>query len=164
MFRKYLVLPLIAVMAIMAGAVVAQVTLPVAPNVDATNDRVLVIPKGTPTTQAVYVAPSTIGQAVILAQRPLYTAFSYTFTTQKMFIFENGGTTVAVGALKMPANPGDGQEICFFSDAAVTAFNQTPNTTVNASQTVIGDVHALVANTRYCYTYVASQAYWYRTQ
>lgn len=87
------------------------------------------------------------------------TGFNYTFANnQTKMLFEPAGT-LAAGYVTLAAAPVDGQEACIFSTAAVTAFYLTANT----GQSINNAVTALVANTRYCYTYSLANTTWDRS-
>jgi hypothetical protein len=133
---------------------------PALPNTTQT-DLLQDIPGGNPAVGNKYV---TIGQ---VAGAPSYvfnvplTGFSLTFANnQDWFILNPATTPLATGSIALAPVPSDAQRNCIVdSTGAVTALTVT----ASSGQTVVGAPTALAAGASVCFTYVASQATWFKS-
>lgn len=141
-----------------ALALAQVITPPTVTNTTQT-DLLPIIPRGQPSAQSQYVL---LGQAV---GSPSYiynvpvTAFSLTFANNQVWFIINPAGTLATGTFTMAPNPSDGARECVSDSQIQTAVTFTANT----GQTVVGAPTAEAsANWTACFTYVASQATWFK--
>lgn len=159
----------LVLLGLIGGIAYAQsIVLPTVSTINYANDRVQVIPGGQPGAQSVYVPPQevTATSGYIKAAVPVGSAstlnpgyINYFGSYQSLFLLEPAATQ-ATATFYLSALPSDGTTNCMFSIATVTS------ATINGlnSQTVSNGITAMTANTRYCYTYSASNTTWDRSQ
>lgn len=87
-----------------------------------------------------------------------YRAYQFAQFSSMMLFTPSG--TVAYAYATLYGVPLDGQESCIFSTQAVTAFYLR----AGGATSINNAITALVANTRYCYLYSASNTTWDRSQ
>jgi hypothetical protein len=142
-----------------AAAFAQAIPVPFVPSLNQ-NDAVAVIPHSVPSARGQYAAPGWIGgQEQYSIQTPL-TGFAITVPSHVSLMLITPAGTLATGAFTMEPTPSDGQRVCFASTQTQTAMTISGNT----GQSIVGAATALTANTRVCYTFVASTSSWYRVQ
>lgn len=147
-------------------AIVAQViSVPQVTTIAPTLDRVQIVPRGQPSAQSVYAAPSQINVAkryvkATLTTGSTATGYTNTFSNDQALLTFDAGMTMSYTYITMAPNPSDGTEACFFSTGTVTTLYLSANT----GQSLNDAAASLVANTRYCYLYSLSNLTWDRAQ
>lgn len=89
----------------------------------------------------------------------LTTGFSYTFAAGVQNLVINPATTLATGAITMPASPSDGMTIRFSSSQIITLLTVSGNT----GQNIVSPITTLTAGGGAVYLYRLANTTWYRT-
>lgn len=140
-----------------AGAIAQTVSLPAVVSVG-TTDLLPIVPRGQPSSAAVFTTPSLITNTAGYVITVPLTAFTLTFTNGQTYWLIQPAGTLATGTFTTEPNPGDGARMCVRSTQTQTAVTITANT----GQTIGGTaVTAMTANTTYCWLYQASATTWY---
>ncbi len=155
-------LPLIAAglgIASLAGIAIAQVTAPQVTTLNA-DDLIKIVQHGAASVGDKYALP-----ALVTSVRGYYksipaTGFTYTFGANVNRAIFVPTTTLATGAVTMPASPSDGSEVCMNSKQIITTLTVSANT----GQSINDAVTTLAAAGHACYVYSLSNATWDRAE
>lgn len=168
MSRKKILIASVALVALFAGAVVAQVTLPQVQTVDPTADRVQVVPNGSPSAQSKYASPAQLATtSYAVVRTPTTTSagdgYTSTFLNYQSELILLPASTMSYAYVTMAPIPSDGARQCVFSKSAITALWVQEND-ASVDQSVDNQATTLAANARTCMTYQKSNLTWYRSQ
>ena len=145
---------------LLIGASAFAQTLPQVQTINGTNDRMQVVPNGSPSAQSVYAAPNqvTVTKGYVVNPSTNGTSYNYTFgnSTSRM-IFDPGASGAGV-TIVAAANPSDGAEQCLFSTA-----NLLVTWSANTGQTINDAITTLAANAQACYLFASAQSAWVRS-
>jgi hypothetical protein len=125
------------------------------------NDLVPVIPNGVGGVPTKYIQVGTAAGQSTYQRIVATTAFTITPNNATTLLFLDPAGTLATGTLTMAVIPSDGQNFCLYDSHTQTAITIQ----ANIGQTIAGTpATALVANTRYCWVFIAQTSTWYPTQ
>lgn len=166
--KKLIFATALAVVALAGAAIAQTVAVPQVSTLNPTADRVQIVPNGAPSARSVYASPAQLGTTGYYVKVPAAdiltahntTGYTWTFANYQGELLLDPSGTLEYAYITFSPNPSDGARQCIFSTAATTALYPTANT----GQTVNDALTAGVANTRYCYTYGASNLTWDRSQ
>lgn len=129
-------------------------------------DTIEVIPNGQPSAQSVYKSVGAVASMYKYSYQVPLTAFTITPANDVSLLYLNPAGTLATGTLTMSVSPSDGGRFCLEDSQTQTAITIQANTgqTLTAGTYGLATPTALVANTIYCWFYIANQAAWVRTQ
>lgn len=121
-------------------------------------DQVQIIKNGQPSAQSQYAPVGAVsGVQAYQNLGVIVTAQTFAVSAGVTNVFAQPAGTLAAVTLTAPANPSDGQYICFTSTQTTTALTLAPN----SGQTVVNGTVAGVANAATCWTFVRPSNTWY---